>query len=46
MQRAAMAAMVKQEKKYKQQNHSLRLKESRLQLVQDLLGRILESPDP
>ena len=46
MLRAAMAAVTTAEKKDHQQTHSLGLQESNFQLVQHLLGRILEIQDP
>ena len=46
MLRAAMAAVTTAEKKDHQQTHSLGLQESNFQLVQHLLGRILQIQDP
>ena len=46
MLRAAMAAVTTAEKKDQQQTHSLGLQESKFQLVQHLLGRILQIQDP
>ena len=45
MLRAAMAAGTMAQKKDHQQTHSLGLQESNFQLVQHLLGRILEIRD-
>ena len=45
MLRAAMAAVTTAQKKDQQQTHSLGLQESNFQLVQHLLGRILEIRD-
>ena len=46
MLKAAMAAVIMAEKKDQQQTPSLGLQESKFQLVQHLLGRILEIQDP